>query len=338
MTLAPLVARARAWCRVDFAGGTLDIWPLGLLHPGAVTVNVAVDCPVCVELRRSARGEYSVEQGGSRIAVQRSQELEERPETALIGLVARTFGMAPFECTVSSGSPRGGGLGASSALTVALLRAAELLSGQKRGSDSSIMAMARDLEAQLMQLPTGTQDHAAALLGGVVELSYPPGGPHLRQLGGVDLPSLGDSLVLVYSGQSHFSAANNWQVVRRRLDGDGETRHAFDGLAETARQVVEALVENQLADCGRLMSEEWSFRRRLAEGISTPAVEKLLDVARSEGAWGGKACGAGGGGCVAVLCPPDKKALLESVYDRLGYRVIRARPTSAPLELGRGSD
>ena len=37
---------ARSWCRVDLAGGTLDIWPLGLLHPGAVTVNLAVDLPV----------------------------------------------------------------------------------------------------------------------------------------------------------------------------------------------------------------------------------------------------------------------------------------------------
>ena len=44
---------ARAWCRVDLAGGTLDIWPLGLLHPGACTVNVAIDLAAPVGLRRS---------------------------------------------------------------------------------------------------------------------------------------------------------------------------------------------------------------------------------------------------------------------------------------------
>ncbi len=52
------MVRARAWCRVDLAGGTLDIWPLGLLHRGARTVNLAVDLPVEVTLR--PRDRYSI--------------------------------------------------------------------------------------------------------------------------------------------------------------------------------------------------------------------------------------------------------------------------------------
>ena len=55
---------ATAWCRVDLAGGTLDIWPLGLFHREACTVNVAVDLAVTVELRPAVSG-YRVLQGGT---------------------------------------------------------------------------------------------------------------------------------------------------------------------------------------------------------------------------------------------------------------------------------
>ena len=81
--------RAIARCRVDLAGGTLDIWPLGLLHPGAVTVNVAVDLPVRVEVERRERG-WSVAQGGEFFETDRREELESREGTALVARPSRT--------------------------------------------------------------------------------------------------------------------------------------------------------------------------------------------------------------------------------------------------------
>lgn len=325
----------KAWCRVDLAGGTLDIWPLGLFHPQARTVNVAVDLAVTVQLRPVAEG-YRVRQGESRVEARSAAELARLPETALIGVAAEALDLPPFDAVLASESPRGGGLGASSAMTVAFLTAAEEAFDRPRTPPHERVAVARDLEARLMGLPTGVQDHYPAILGGALEIRPVPGGERVRSLA-VDLKALAASLVVVYSGQSHFSAGNNWQVVRRRLEAEPEVTGLFEGIAAAAAELAPALEAGDLEQVGGLMSREWSFRRRLAEGVSTPVLEDLLRAAASQGAWGGKACGAGGGGCLAILGPPESKLDIAAALERAGGRVLPARPAGSPIEITRSN-
>ncbi|MFL6193366.1 MAG: hypothetical protein ACJ75H_04300 [Thermoanaerobaculia bacterium] len=322
---------AKAWCRVDLAGGTLDIWPLGLFHPEARTVNVAVDLEVTVGLK-PYDGAYRVIQGRSIVQAASIAELAHLPEAALIGVAASALDLPPFEARLASHSPRGGGLGASSAMTIAFLAAAEEVFGLPRTEPREKVALARDLEARLMGLPTGVQDHYPALLGGALEIRPLPGGERVRRLE-VDLERLGESLIVVYSGQSHFSAGNNWQVVRRRLEAEPDITGLFEGIAATAAELAPALEGGDLPKVGELMSREWSYRRRLAEGISTPVLEELLDAAIAAGAWGGKACGAGGGGCLAILCPPERKAAVSSALEAVGGKVLKASPTGLALQI-----
>jgi D-glycero-alpha-D-manno-heptose-7-phosphate kinase len=324
---------ARAWCRVDLAGGTLDIWPLGLFHPEACTVNVAVDLAATVRLQRSQ--EYEVRQGEARVRAGSAAELASHPEGALVGVVAAALGLPPVEVELASDSPRGGGLGGSSALAVALIAAAEEELGLPRSLPREKVHLARDLEARLMSLPTGVQDHYPALLGGALEIRPSPGGERVRRLD-TDLEALGESLLVVYSGASHFSAGNNWQVVRRRLDGEAEVTELFAGIARAAAELAPALEAGDLPRVGELMSREWSHRRRLAEGVSTPLLESLLERALALGAWGGKACGAGGGGCLAFLCPPEKKVAIGEGLEELGGKVLPAQPTGEPLWVEHG--
>lgn len=324
----------RTWCRVDLAGGTLDIWPLGLFHPGARTVNVAIDLAATVRLRRSAgaSGEYFVRQGESEVRAGSIAELAAHPEGALVAVVAEAFGLPPVEVELRSASPRGGGLGGSSALTIALIAAVEEELGLPRSQPHERVRLARDLEARLMGLPTGIQDHYPGLLGGALEILQVPGGERVRRLE-VDLERLGESLLVVYSGASHFSAGHNWQVVRRRLDGEPEVTELFSGIAGAAADLAPALEAGDLPRVGELMSREWSHRRRLAEGVSTPLLESLIERALSLGAWGGKACGAGGGGCLAFLCPPERRSAVGTGLEELGATVLKAKPTGEPLSL-----
>ena len=324
---------ARTWCRVDLAGGTLDIWPLGLFHPGARTVNVAIDLAVTVRLGRS-HGDYVVRQGGSEVRAGSTAELAANPEGALVAVVADALGLPPVEVELSSDSPRGGGLGGSSALTVALIAAVEEELGLPRSQTHERAHLARDLEARLMSLPTGMQDHYPGLLGGALEILQAPGGERVRRLD-VDLDGLGDRLLVVYSGASHFSAGNNWSVVRRRLDGEAEVTGLFHGIAEAAAELSPALEAGDFPRVGELMSREWSHRRRLAEGVSTPLLEGLIGRALALGAWGGKACGAGGGGCLAFLCPPERRNAIAEGLEELGGKVLPARPTGEPLAVER---
>ncbi|MFN7942665.1 MAG: hypothetical protein U0X73_13835 [Thermoanaerobaculia bacterium] len=323
--------RARAWCRVDFAGGTLDIWPLGLLHPGASTVNVAIDLPVDVSFATRDR-DFVVVQGERRAVTPRRADLLSDPDTALVGLVLEHFALPPCEIALDSRSPRGAGLGASSALTVALIAVAEAARGTAPSAALDRARLARDLEARLMGLPTGMQDHLPAQLGGALAIEHPPGGEVVRRLA-VDLGALGDRLVLAYTGQSHFSAGNNWGVIRRRLDGDSDVSARLDRIRDAALDVASALARADWATAGAAMGGEWEARRGLAPELSTVRIEALLATARDLGAWGGKACGAGGGGCVAVLAPPERLEELTSRWSELGAQVLRCRPTAEPLRI-----
>ncbi|HKV11022.1 MAG TPA: hypothetical protein VJ725_22975 [Thermoanaerobaculia bacterium] len=323
---------ARTWCRVDLAGGTLDIWPLGLFHPQARTVNLAIDLAATVRLSRSADGRYRVRQGEAVVEAGSTAELASHPDGALVGVIAAALDLPPVEVTLASESPRGGGLGASSAMAVGLIAAAEVELGRRPSEPREKVALARDLEARLMGLPTGIQDHYPGLLGGALEIRPTPGGETVRRLA-VALPALGESLLVVYSGHSHFSAGNNWQVVRRRLEGEAEVTGLFEGIAGAAAAMVPALEAGDLRQVGELMSREWSFRRRLAEGVSTPTLERLFSTALEAGAWGGKACGAGGGGCLAFLCPPDRRSAVAAELEKAGGQVLAARPTGRTLEI-----
>lgn len=324
--------RITAWCRADLAGGTLDIWPLGLLHPGARTINFAIDLAVTVSARRLDTG-YRVHLAGSSRNVKSRDELSLDPSTALLGVVAEESDLPPCELEIASASPRGAGLGASSALTVALLAAAEALEcGRLERTPAARAAVARDLEARLMGLPTGLQDHYPAQLGGALEIEHLAGGERLRPLH-VDLEALGDRLLIAFTGQSHFSAGANWQVIRRRLENDRTIVDRLDEIRDVARSLPAALEAGRWDEAGALVAAEWAARRQLSEEIPTPRIERLLALGRELGAWGGKAGGAGGGGSVFLLAPPDRRGAIAEAWRREGAEILEARPTARRLEL-----
>jgi D-glycero-alpha-D-manno-heptose-7-phosphate kinase len=321
--------RATARCRVDLGGGTLDIWPLGLLFPGAQTVNVAIDLRVEVTMARRQEG-YRLTGDGQVVEAGSADDLAATPAGGLVGVAATALGLPPVEVTIRSDSPRGGGLGASSAVTVGLIAAGDRLLGRPPREAPAAARLARDLEAQLMRLPTGIQDHYPSLVGGALALQFGPGGEQVRQLS-VDLAELGRHLLVVYSGQSHFSAATNWQIIRRCLEADPEVLGLLHGIAEVAGELPAALERADWEAVGDLVGREWQLRRHLAEGVSVPAIESLLQMARSLGAWGGKACGAGGGGCVALLVPPERRQVIARSLELAGGVVLATTPTASTL-------
>jgi len=326
------VISASVACRVDLAGGTLDIWPIGLLHPGARTVNLAVTVRATATLSPLARG-FVVRQGGHRVEGSSPAELRRDADAGLAALVAELHQLPPVEVGLATESPRGGGLGGSSALTVALLAAAERFSGRAPERTPTQRArVARDLEAQLLGLPTGLQDHLPGQLGGVLSIEHRVGGEAIRRID-VDLEALGDRLLVGFTGESHFSAGANWAILRRRFDGERDVVARLDRVAEVAERVEAALVEGDFEAAGRWVDEEWTARSGLAAEVTTPRVEALLGAARDLGAWGGKACGAGGGGSLAVLVAPERREAIERAWREAGVEVLAARPTAAGLEV-----
>lgn len=292
---------AVAPCRADLAGGTLDIWPLGLLHPGSVTVSAALGVRVVLRVDRSGP------RGRVEHVVAGDEPRQLGPDDVATDLTAAVvFALRPragVRVQVMEQPPIGSGLGGSSAYGVALVRAlAEL--GSDTLDDRSTVALVRDLEARVLGVPTGTQDHWAALRGGAIALHVEAGGERLEALP-VDVGWLRPRMTVFYTGISHHSGMVNWEVMRRRLDRDADTTRAFGEIAEAAAECREALVAGDADGVAAAVRDEWSARRRLAPEVCPPELDRLARVARDAGATAFKACGAGGGGSVVVWHDPD---------------------------------
>src|SRR5207249_3739523 len=91
----------------------------------------------------------------------------------------------------------------------------------------------------------------------------------------LDGAGLAERLVLCYTGAPRFSGANNWEVTRRRIDGDQEVTARLDGIRDAAQALAAALRRRDFDGAAEAMNAEWSERRRLSPGTTTPEIEGL---------------------------------------------------------------
>src|SRR3989440_1758309 len=93
-----------------------------------------------------------------------------------------------------------------------------------------------------------------------------------------------------------------------------------------------------LEAAGAALANEWKNRKALIEGISTPEIDAAIDAAEKAGAWGGKVCGAGGGGCIVFLAPRDKRDAVRRALAAMPGRVLDAVPVAHGLTVERSDD
>jgi D-glycero-alpha-D-manno-heptose-7-phosphate kinase len=311
---------ATAPTRIDLAGGTLDIWPLYLLHPGAVTVNVAIERRAWCRIETWPDGVRleSLDTGAVATAG-RLSDLLEHASLSLIVRVMRAIGVeGGVKAACRSGVPAGSGLGGSSALAVAVAAATACWRGET-GDIRDACLLIRDAETQCIRVPTGLQDYLAALHGGALAIEHMPGAPRIRRLN-VDPERLARMLLLVNMGASRFSGMNNWEIFKKRIDGDSETIAALDEIVEVASEMRTAVNTGDERAMITLLGREWAARRRLAPEVTTADIDRVVDVALAHGG-AAKACGAGGGGVVAIMVRPAERRLVSDEVQKLGFDV-----------------
>jgi D-glycero-alpha-D-manno-heptose-7-phosphate kinase len=114
-------------------------------------------------------------------------------------------------------------------------------------------------------------------------------------------------------------------VFTRHINGDRGVWRNLQQIAAVAVDVRAALMRNRWSEVGKLVREEWAFRRRNLATISTPVIDRIIAGGRKQGALAGKVCGAGGGGCVALLIEPDARERVEKVIVGAGGTVLPLR-------------
>jgi D-glycero-alpha-D-manno-heptose-7-phosphate kinase len=326
---------ARAPARVDLAGGTVDIWPLYLFHPGAQTVNIAIRCYAsCVIETRADRRIVLVSQDQD---VRESFEnltdlaLHQSALPLLRELVLFFEPRRGVTIKTSSQVPVGAGLGGSSALNIALCGALARVTG-KRCTRTQILEIAKNIEAIVIRVPTGWQDYFPALYGAANAVHLERDGVKRERLP-LSFPDLEKRFVLCYTGQPRNSAINNWEVMKSHIDGDPKVRSNFNQIVTIASQMREALLADDWNDVAELLALEWENRKRNFKGISTPKIDRMIDRTARHGTLAAKVCGAGGGGCVVFLVAPGTKSAVEHELTRLGGKVISFSVSRTGLEV-----
>jgi len=319
--------------RADLAGGTLDLWPLYLFHPGARTVNVAISFHAECEIVTTGRTtiEIDLTDHGYQREYTTTAELMEDPKAALIARAVQHFQISGVKIITRTDAPRGSGLGGSSALAIALVRGLSEISGEPVEGEQ-LIALVRDLETRLLGVPAGVQDYYPPVYGGLSSLRLNPG-TLKRQPISLPVSELAQQFVLHYSEVQHFSGTNNWEIYKRHIDGDRKVQDGLARISSLAMAMEEALDRHDVEAAGRALSGEWETRKELIDGISTPEIDQAVDAAKKAGAWGGKVCGAGGGGCIVFLMPKDRREKVIRALGRVPGRVIDAFPVPYGLSL-----
>jgi D-glycero-alpha-D-manno-heptose-7-phosphate kinase len=316
---------ASAPTRIDLAGGTIDIWPLYLFHERVETINAAISlrAHARVEARRDGRVLIHSLDTGRRLDGASGADLVRQDPSSLLARIVRHFEVESLTLTTRAESPAGAGIAGSSALNIAVCGALAHWTNHPC-SDEQLLAIARDVEAQAIAVPTGWQDYYPALYGGVAAHEFGVGPPRRVALD-VAPAELAERIVLAYTGEPRASGTNNWEVTKRHIDGDRDVHAAFERIAETARAMRQALAARDWDEVGRQLAAEWENRKRLAPGVTTPAIDDLVAIAQQAGARSAKVCGAGGGGCVMFFTQPARAGRVKDALRFAGARVMDYR-------------
>lgn len=337
---AALVAETPA--RIDLAGGTVDLYPLSAFLGGTWTVNAAIEVRSRVAIERRTDGAFRLESEdlGERLELPSFEALAAHPRGTALDLVIEALRFwrpaGGLEVTTRNEAPKGSGLGASSALLVALLGGLRALEGREV-EDDRLVDWAAAIEAKLLQVPTGKQDYYAALLGGPLAIEFALAGPRAALLPAPPgfLELLERSMLLFFTGEPHFSGAPNWAVLKRYVDGDEGTRRRLARISAIAFDTIAAVTTGDLPALSKLLAAEWEERKGLADGVTTPRLERIIARAREAGAVAAKACGAGGGGCLVIVAPEGRRDAVSAAASAEGARPLALRFAREGLRIER---
>ncbi len=235
------------------------------------------------------------------------------------------LGMAQIEITTLADIPAGTGLGSSGSFTTALLRA---LHAHTRGivHPRELAEQACYIEIDRLDEPIGKQDQYIAAFGGVTCMTF-------RTDGTVDAVPLAiddetrnnleDNLLLFFTGFSRSAAAILKDQDQRTKHNDAVMIDSLHYVKDLGLRSKAALEAKDLVGFGKLMHEHWENKRKRSGGMSNPHIDKWYEIARANGAIGGKLIGAGGGGFL-MFYAEDKVPLRHAMGDA-GLTEVRFR-------------
>jgi D-glycero-alpha-D-manno-heptose-7-phosphate kinase len=314
---------ARAPVRVSFFGGGTDLPAYYNLH-GGVVLSTTIDKYVYVILNVSERNTLQITSSDYRTFYRHppSEPLLWDGDLSLPRAVLQHFGVSTgLSMFLASEVPPGTGLGSSSSVTVALVKAVSTACGQKL-APKQMAEMACKIEIEKLNKPIGVQDQYAAAFGGFNWITFNSSGIQVEplDLAPETIMRLESNLILMFTGAAHDSAVI---LARQRKSSQEQNPQVIESLhaaKELAFQARGYLLAGDLDHFGALLDQAWQRKKRFAPGVSNERIDRCYHLARQNGALGGKIAGAGGGGFLALYCEDGATARVETALLQEGLR------------------
>ena len=312
--------------RIGLVGGGTDLPDYYLEHGGRV-LNCAIDKYVYVIVKQRFDDDIYVNYSKKEI-VSSVEDLDHELVREAMLMTGVKHGV---EITMLADIPSSGsGLGSSSSVTVGLLHALSAYQG-RQVSGEELAEQACVIEIDLCGKPIGKQDQYIAALGGIRDLHFGPGPDVVAkeiELSSIDRRALQAQIMLFFTGITRSADT----ILRAQSANIAATLSQLNCLRDLAAATSERLRSGDVDVVGSAIQQGWETKRQLASGVSNEQIDRAVDQALQAGATGVKVTGAGGGGFLLVICPPERqRAVRQSLctlkelpirLDRLGSRVV----------------
>jgi len=312
--------------RLGLVGGGTDLPDYYVEHGGRV-LNCAIDKYVYVIVKQRFDDDIYVNYSKKEI-VSSVEDLDHELVREAMLMTGVKHGV---EITMLADIPSSGsGLGSSSSVTVGLLHALSAYQG-RQFSGEELAEQACTIEIDLCGKPIGKQDQYIAALGGIRDLHFGPGPDVVAneiELSSIDRRALQAQIMLFYTGITRSADT----ILRAQSANIPATLPQLNSLRDLAAATSEQLRSGDVEALGTAIQQGWETKRQLASGVSNEQIDRTVDQALEAGANGVKVTGAGGGGFLLVICPPERqRAVRHSLrtlkelpirLDRLGSRVV----------------
>ena len=308
-----MIITSRTPLRVSFFGGGTDYPEYFERHRGA-DVGMAIDKYIYIStLTLSNFLQYKYRISYSKLETVQSISDIQHP---VVRVVLEYYGIEEaLDMSVLSDLPARSGLGSSSTFTVGLINLINTLKSVCM-TKLELGNQAIYVERKLLGERVGVQDQLHAAFGGINRFDFVAGSTKIIpiQMTSQGQAALLNSLVLIYTGISRFASESLVEQLQATAEQklDSDLAHLLT-LTDDAVSILERKnPDSMLQDLGALMHEGWETKRRLSTKITNPEIDHLYNLARRHGALGGKLCGAGSGGFLLMVVPPDRHADLAT--------------------------
>jgi len=296
--------------RVSFAGGGTDLKAFFQHEYGAV-FSIALNHHIYVNIHKRFEDDFRISYSKTEI----SDSIDTISHDLVREALKCTGLKSPIEITTIADVPAGTGLGSSSTLTVGLLNAFRALQGKISNGDL-LAKQACEIEIDILGNPIGKQDQYAAAYGGFNYIRFNSDGTVRVDPIPCDTATrhhIESHSLMVYTAQKRSAS----KILAKQTEGTKDKFAVLREMRDMANEMRNIVSSGaNMSDFGSLLHEGWLLKRSLGFGITNQLIDEWYDTARKAGAYGGKLLGAGGGGFIYFIAPPETHS---KILEELGY-------------------